>query len=84
MSEYEIDLLEKAAVRLEGNEPFFRMAKAMLGTARFAELLAEAKGDEIEGRVAKKNPTARLIWRVRTAIKSQKVTLSAGDKGLDN
>ena len=68
LSDYEIELLERAAVRLAGNERFFRLAKAMLAPAQFVSLLAEAKGDELEGRTAKKNPTARLIWRIKSAI----------------
>jgi hypothetical protein len=68
LSDYEMDLLEKAAVRVTGNERFFAMAKAMLPPSQFTGLLAEAKGDEYEGRKAKKNPTARLIWRIKTAI----------------
>ena len=40
---YELDLLERAAVRIAGSEPFFRLAKAMLLPTRFIELLAEAK-----------------------------------------
>ena len=68
LSDYEIDLLQRAEVRVEGNERFFMMAKAILRPARFVEYLAEAKGDAIEGREAKKNPTARLIYRIREAI----------------
>jgi len=68
LNDYEMELLEKAAVRLTGNERFFRLAKAMLAPAHFVSLLAEAKGDELEGRKAKKNPTARLIWRIKSAI----------------
>ena len=40
----------------------------MLAPAQFVGLLAEAKGDELEGRAARKNPTARLIWRIKSAI----------------
>jgi len=65
---YERDLLEKAGVRLAGSERFFELAKAMLSPPRFVGLLAEAKGDELEGRKARKNPTARLIWRVKEAV----------------
>jgi len=68
LSDYEMGLLEMAAVRLAGNERFFMVAKAMLNPGEFAGLLAEAKGDELEGRKAKKNPTARLIWRIKSAI----------------
>jgi hypothetical protein len=68
LSDYEIELLERAAVRLAGNERFFRLAKAMLAPAQFVSLLAEAKGDELEGRAARKNSTARLIWRMKSAI----------------
>jgi hypothetical protein len=68
LSDYELDLLEKAAIQVGGNERFFRLAKAMLPPAQFIELLAEAKGNKLEGRKARKNPTARLIWRITTAI----------------
>ena len=80
LSDYELDLLEKAAVKVSGNERFFRLAKAMLPTAQFTELLAEAKGDELEGRAAKKTPTARLIWRITTAI----FAFLSRPQGLDN
>jgi hypothetical protein len=65
---YEMDLLEAGGIRLAGSERFFELAKAMLWPSRFVGLLAEAKGDQLEGRKARKNPTARLIWRIREAI----------------
>ena len=68
LSDYEIDLLERAGVELGKNRRFFEMAKAILREARFDGLLAEAKDDEIEGRKARTNPTARLIHRIMEAI----------------
>ena len=70
LTDYEIDLLEKAEVRLEGNERFFVLAKAMLPPSRFIALLAEAKGDALEDRKAKKNPTARLIYYIMEAVRA--------------
>lgn len=79
-----MQLLEKAAVRVAGNERFFVLAKAMLLPAQFVGLLAEAKGDELEGRTAKKNPTARLIRRIKSAISAPNFApLSSGGR-LDN
>lgn len=84
LTDYERDLLERAEVRLEGNERFFALAKAMLPPALFMELLAEAKCDAQEGRKAKKNPTARLIWRIKEAITKSNQANSNHAKGLDN
>jgi hypothetical protein len=80
LTDYELEWLEKAAVQVAGNEGFFRMAKAMLSRAQFEGLLAESKCDEQEGRAAKKNQTARLIWRMTSAIKG----LLYPKQGLDN
>ena len=68
LSGYEIDLLTTANVEIGRNRRFFEMAKAILKEPRFVGLLAEAKGDEQEGRKATKNPTARLIYRIMEAI----------------
>jgi hypothetical protein len=68
LSDYERELLERAETKIAGNERFFEMARAILKPARFEGLLAEAKGDSLEGRSAKKNPTARLIYRIMEAI----------------
>jgi hypothetical protein len=84
LNHYEIDLLQKAAVQVAGNERFFALAKAMLSPAQFIGLLAEAKGDELEGRTAKKNPTARLIWRIKSAISAPNLTTLSLRHGLDN
>jgi hypothetical protein len=65
---YELDLLEMANVVIEKNRPFFERAKALIGHQQFVSLLAEAKGDEKEGRKATKNPTARLIYRLMEEI----------------
>ncbi len=84
LDENELYLLDKAAVRFEGNDRFFVMAKAMLSRQQFLELLHEAKNDEMEGHAAKKNPTARLIWRIISAIKSQNFAPLSRPAGLDN
>jgi hypothetical protein len=66
--DYEIMLLATAKVEFEKNRKFFEMARAILKGPRFVSLLAEAKGDELEGRKAIKNPTARLIHRIMEAV----------------
>ena len=81
---HELELLEKAAIRVDGNERFLIIAKALLLRSQFLELLHEAKGDELEGRMAKKNPTARLIWRIKSAIKSPISAPQSRRGGLDN
>jgi hypothetical protein len=68
LSDYEVDLLTTAQVEIGKNRRFFEMAKAILKESHFVGLLAEAKGDELEGRKAIKNPTARLIHRIMEAI----------------
>jgi len=68
LSEYECELLSRASVKVAGNERFSRLAKVLLTPGPFAGLLPEAKGDELEGRAAKENSTARLIWRIKAAI----------------
>jgi len=80
LNDCEMEWLENALVRVAGNEGFFRLAKAMLPQGQFEGLLAEAKCEEQEGRAAKKNQTARLIWRIKSAIKAM---VSSG-QGLDN
>lgn len=81
LSGYETDLLEAAKVDLNKNHRFFEMAKAILREARFDGLLAEAKGNVLEGRKATKNPTARLIHRIMDAISTP---ANAGNKpGID-
>jgi hypothetical protein len=68
LTDYECELLKTANVEIDKNRRFFEMAKAILKDARFAGLLGEAKGDEIEGRKATKSPTARLIYRIMEAV----------------
>jgi len=63
-----MELLETAGVVVGKNRRFFEMAKAILKEARFNGLLSEAKGDELEGRKAQKNSTARLIHRIMEAV----------------
>ena len=74
---YETDLLEAAGVDLHKSRRFFEMTKAILKGPRFVSLLAEAKGDELEGRTATKNPTARLIHRIMEAISSPPIPQNA-------
>lgn len=68
LSSFETELLERGKVDVKGSGRFFRIAKALVGASRFEALLAEAKGDAIEGRKATKNPTARLIFRLMETI----------------
>jgi hypothetical protein len=68
LSEYERELLHTGSIEVTRNERFFELAKAILGPARFAGLLAEAKGDVLEDRKATKNPTARLIFRIMETV----------------
>lgn len=68
LSDYEIELLTIAKVEIAKNRSCFELAQALLGEARFHGLLGEAKADELEGRKAKKNPTARLIHRISEAV----------------
>ncbi len=85
LSSYEIDLLEAGKVVIGKNRRFFEMAKALLKEPLFDELLAEAKGNEKEGRKAINNPTARLIHRIMEAIETPATTRHSGSQtGLDS
>lgn len=68
LTDYELDLLKEAKVEFQKNRRFFEVAKALLREPKFDGLLAEAKGDEKEGRKARKNPTARIIHRIMEAV----------------
>ena len=68
MTDYELELLTKANVEFGKNRRFFEVAKALLRESKFDGLLAGAKADEVEGRKARKNPTARLIHRIMEAV----------------
>ena len=68
LTDYEIELMTLAGVEITHNRRFFEIARAILGESRFDGLLAEAKADELEGRKARKNPTARLIHRIMEAV----------------
>jgi hypothetical protein len=68
LSDYEIELLTLANVEIAKNRRFFEIAKALLAESRFDGLLGEAKNAELEGRKARKNPTARLIHRIMEAV----------------
>ena len=85
MSDYEKELLTTAKVQMDRNRRFFEMAKAILKTPRFVSLLSEAKGDELEGRKARTNATARLIHRIMAAISAPvRGTGNPLRPGLDN
>ena len=71
LSTYDTDLLEAGHVEVDGNVRFFRKAKALLGESEFSALLAESKGDFLEGIPTRKTPTARLIYRIMEALKSK-------------
>ena len=68
LSDYETELLTLGKVEVANSRRFFEIAKALLGEARFDGLLGEAKADELEGRKARKSPTARLIHRIMEAV----------------
>jgi len=70
LSEYDLELLERASIVVEGNEVFFEMAKALLTEARFHGLLSEAKAAILEGQRATKSPNARLGFRIMEVLKS--------------
>jgi hypothetical protein len=74
LSAYELELMEAGKVEVPKSRRFFEMAKAILRESRFVGLLSEAKGDELEGRRATKNPTARLIHRIIEAISTPPAT----------
>jgi len=69
LDSYELELLKKGKIIIDGNEPFLEMAKALLGRNRFGQLLSEAKGDALEDQQTTKSPTHRLIHRIMEAAK---------------
>jgi hypothetical protein len=68
LTDYQIELLQAGKIEIEKNRKFLEWAKAVLKDAKFNELLSGAKADELEGRIATKNPTARLIHRIMAAV----------------
>lgn len=68
LSDYELDLLQTAKIDPGKHRRFLEKTKAILREWQFDILLAEAKCDEQEGKKAKKNSTARLIFRLMEAI----------------
>jgi len=71
LNDYERELLERGEILFDIRQNLFLMFKALLGEKRFDSLLAEAKGDALEGRRPKKNPTARLIFRLIQALENR-------------
>jgi len=65
---YELELLSLGQIEVEKNMGFLIQARSLLGSSKFHQLLAEAKGDALERRPATKSPTARLIYRIMEAI----------------
>lgn len=68
LTDYEIDLMAAGKIEIEKNRPFFEQVKALLRGPRFDEILAQAKADELEGRKATRNQTARLIYRLMVTV----------------
>ena len=67
---YELELLERGGIKVEGNEVFFEMSKALLGIPRFRTLLSEAKADSLEGSPTTKGKNERLGYRIIQALES--------------
>jgi hypothetical protein len=70
LTTYEMELLARAKVAVEGSEKAFELAKALLGSTKFEALLSEAKGDAIEGRPTTKTPNHRLMSRIMEALRA--------------
>lgn len=68
LDDYQIGLLQAGRIEIEKNRKCLEWTKAILKDAKFNEILAGAKADELEGRKARKNPTARLIHRLMEAV----------------
>jgi hypothetical protein len=49
---------------------FFEMTATLLGHNRFEQILAEAKGDALEGDPGR-NPTGRIIYRLTEALRAK-------------
>lgn len=85
LEDYELELLAAGNVEIDKNRRFFEKAKAILRPPLFRSLLAEAKGDELEGRKATRTPTARLIDRImKTVAAPAGAANGAWNPGLDN
>jgi hypothetical protein len=65
LENYQEELLERAQIRLEGNERFMQMALSLLGRNKFDEQVSEVKSMVLEpGGVSLKNPTKMFISQV--------------------
>lgn len=67
-NDYQLELFKKGNITLKGSEVFFKQALALLGQAKFNELLSEAKADVLEGRIVKKSETQKLIHYIKQAL----------------
>lgn len=83
LNDYETDLAESAEINLEKEKRFLELAKALVGPMRFVDIIGQCKADALEGRKATKNPTARLIWRVKEALKEKPTMLPSGTSFQD-
>lgn len=68
LNAYQIELFEKANIKLKGSEVFFKQALALIGEAKFNMLLAEAKGAVLEGERVRKSEIHRLIYRIKESL----------------
>jgi hypothetical protein len=68
LDDYQIELLQTGRIEVEKSRKCLEWTKAILKDAKFNEIVAGAKADELEGRKARKNPTARLIHRLMEAV----------------
>ena len=68
LDEHQIYLLTAGNIEIEKNRKCLEWMKAILKDEKFNAILSEAKGDELEGRKARKTPTARLIYRLMEAV----------------
>jgi hypothetical protein len=75
LTDYEIGLLQTAEINVEKDRRFLELAKALVGPVRFVGIVGECKADTLEGRKATKNPTARLIWRIKEALPEKPAAL---------
>jgi len=68
LTDYDLRVLEIAQLDVVKERRFLELAKALLGPVRFLDIIGQCKSDAVEGRKAIKNPTARLIWRVKECL----------------
>jgi len=77
LDEHQIYLLTAGNIEIEKNRKCLEWMKAILKDEKFNAMLSEAKGEELEGRKARKTPTARLIYRLMEAVSTPPRTSSS-------